>query len=810
MVPSGSFVVPSPSVSTVGSSASAGVVASPSVSGISGSFAAPSVTVEPSTSLGSVSPSLGSVSGSVVSPSLSGLTSFGGTSPSISTSGSGNIGLSPSFSQPSISVVVPSPTLEPLNSALASPGLSNSPSISVSFGGFTGALVPSLSFSGDGSGFNVGLLSSSNVFTVSPNLVGTEAGFPMSSPNNPSSAQSSASVPSTSFDGVSGATGVNPSVLPSVVVQQGPFVDEETPSRTFVSLEPWVPSVSPSPNRIGTVEQSSNDGDGSSSPVSPIVVGEKGNSDTGTENSGGGGSFPGGIGGMSGIAIASLAVVLVVGVVVYRSCAVFPDLGKALVSSPSESTNDDGGLMSSMVSFDSGGGEDDSPWAQVWRSASELSDSIVEMGQEAAAAVGGQFAGLLKPGAARVRPPQVITRLAVPGMCLALSQLSPDSICSDATSSSSVPSSDPPSFPSLSASSSSQEQSNSRLDAELSEHAETGAIVNEKPRLDLLFVFDASGALSWRDYRRMKEILSTPGGVIDNVQKRVHDGSRIGFVEYAYDSVVVSELDRDLDAVRRRILSSFQGDANNWDTNDMYIYEVGDEMWGNALRKVDSLVNDPGKNTQTISEGDIEEPPTVQATEVPPAMNGMCREAHLALKWSRYEMIPPAANKHIQSQLLNARRLRRVVLINAGELTKGGMGGQGVESALKEKIEMEKLGIRLVTIGIGESQDSELSKLGTGKSFLNATSTADVVTLVPKLVEMIIKVDYRFDGQVMKSTPVIRKRMKKSREKAKEKRRQVYNALRLKNSDPDRSIRKGISRRASELPPWFTDSDNMI
>ncbi|CAN8066134.1 unnamed protein product [Agarophyton chilense] len=513
---------------------------------------------------------------------------------------------------------------------------------------------------------------------------------------------------------------------------------------------------------------------------------------------------------MSGVAIASLAAVLVVGAVVYRSCAIFPDLGKALALSTSESSNHDGNIMSSMISFESSRDGEDSPWRQVWRSASELSSAAVEMGQEAAAAVGGQFAGVLKPGAARVRPPQVITRLAIPGMCMALSHLSPDSVGSDVTSSTSAHSSDPPSFPSLEASSS-QEQSNSEVGMEHVQQPGRGTAIIEKPMVDLLFVFDASGALSWRDYRRLKEILSTPGGVIDSVQKQVHEGSRVGFVEYAYDSMVVSELDRDFDAVRRRILSSFQGDANNWDTNDMYIYEVGDEVWGNALRKVDSLVKDPRgiSDGQARNGGDIEEPPTVQATEVPPAMNGMCREAHLALKWSRYEMIPPAANKHIQSQLLNARRLRRIVLINAGELTEGGTGEQGLRSALKEKLEMDKLGIRLVTMGIGENKDEELYKLGTSKSSLNASAVADVVTLVPKLVEIIVRSDHRLDGQALRSTPVIRKRMKKSREKAKEKRKQVYNALRLKNIDSNNGIRKGIARRASELPPWFTESDKL-
>ncbi|CAN8070477.1 unnamed protein product [Agarophyton chilense] len=231
-----------------------------------------------------------------------------------------------------------------------------------------------------------------------------------------------------------------------------------------------------------------------------------------------------------------------------------------------------------MISFQSSRDVDDWPWSQVWFIASELSIAAVEMGQEAAAAVGGQFAAVLKPGAAQVRPPQVMTRLAIPRMCMALSQLSPDSVGSDVTSSISAHSSDPPSFPFLEASSS-QDQSKSEVEMEHVQQARRGTAIIEKPMLHLLFVFDATGALFWRDCRRMKDILSTLGGVIDSVQEQVHEGSRVGFVEYAYESMVVAERDRDFDAVRRHILTSFQGDANKWDTNDMYTYEVSDEVW---------------------------------------------------------------------------------------------------------------------------------------------------------------------------------------------------------------------------------------
>eukprot|EP00177_Eucheuma_denticulatum_P008387 GFKZ01015255.1.p1 GENE.GFKZ01015255.1~~GFKZ01015255.1.p1 ORF type:complete len:2164 (-),score=341.35 GFKZ01015255.1:1114-6963(-) len=519
--------------------------------------------------------------------------------------------------------------------------------------------------------------------------------------------------------------------------------------------------------------------------------------------------LPGGVGGVSGIAIGAFLVVAIVGSVVYKSCAVFPgSVGFGITSIFGSS--DDGDDGNGSARYDGLG--DDSPWDQVWRSASELPERVVAAGEAAAALVGGEFAGLFKPGAARVRPPQVITRLAVPGMCMALSQLSPGSVGSEVFSSVSGHSSESKSFRS-------SRFPSSQVNAEVRRGVDGGDREKKKvagssscPKVDLLFVFDASGSLSWRDYRSLKEVLTKPGGLIDTVIRRAGSGSRIGFIEYAYDSVVVSELDRDEESVRRRILSSFQGDANNWDRNGMYIYEVGEDVGGNALRKVDSLVlrdnEDDMKDEEFVEggSGDIEEPPTVQAKEVPPAMNGMSREAHLALKWCRFEMLPPVANRRIQEQLQNALRLRRVVVVNAGELTKGGQSDMGLEAALEEKREMEKLGIRILTVGIGEEQDKNLGKLATGKSHVSAGSVEGAEQLVKRLGDMILKMNAKYDGKISRNPPAIVKRKWKKRERsAKEKRQQaVYRAVQAGAIDPAKSISKGLPRRASELPPWFT------
>ncbi|CAN8061298.1 unnamed protein product [Agarophyton chilense] len=206
---------------------------------------------------------------------------------------------------------------------------------------------------------------------------------------------------------------------------------------------------------------------------------------------------------MSGVSIAPLAAVFVVGALMYRSCAIFPDLGKALALSAYESSNHDGNIMSSMISFESSRYVEDSPRRQMWKSASEHSNAAVEMEQEAAAAVRGQFATVLKPGAARVRPPDVMTRLTILGICMSLEQEA----------------------------SSSKEKFNSEVGMEHVQQARRGTAIIEKIMVDLSFVFDASGAPSWRNFRRMREILCTQGGVIDNVQKQVHEGSTVGFLE---------------------------------------------------------------------------------------------------------------------------------------------------------------------------------------------------------------------------------------------------------------------------------------
>ncbi|CDF36192.1 unnamed protein product [Chondrus crispus] len=532
--------------------------------------------------------------------------------------------------------------------------------------------------------------------------------------------------------------------------------------------------------------------------------------DSGLEDSSGN-SLPGGIAGMSGIAIASFIVMLTVGAVVYKTCAVVPGVGAFGITSLFGSSDDDNEKSGYTSEREERDLDDDSPWDQVWKSASELPEMVVAAGEAVAAKVGGQFAGLFKPGAARVRPPQVITRLAVPGMCMALSQLpGSDMMASASANSSELRSFKSSRFPS------SHEATSGTKSGSPSENGvgslKTGCL--DGPKVDLLFVFDASGSLSWREYRQMKEVLTKPGGLLDDLMSKTHSGSRVGFVEYAYDSVVVSELDRDEEAVRRRILSSFQGDANNWDRDGMYIYEVGEEVGGNALRKVDSLVGRSSDNIMEAdqgmdvleSEGDIEEPPTVQAKEVPPAMNGMSREVHLALKWSRFEMLPPVVNKHIQAQVQKAGRLRRVVVINAGEFTKGGQSPGGVEAAVHEKQKMEKAGIRILTVGVGESCEVNLPRVATGKSHLYATSVSGVIPLLPKLADMILKADPRQDGLLALNPPAILKRRRRKREKSLREKRQhaVYRAMQAGAIDPAKSISKGLPRRASEMPPWFT------
>ena len=652
-------------------------------------------------------------------------------------------------------------------------------------------------------------LTASPSSTLSPSQTASVSSSPLS---EPSLAVTQTPTPSSNTPGITATGSPSPkrstgprrssSPLASATVSGPMGTASESP--VILSTSSVSPSMSTSPQPVASALTSLSP---SRSPI--VVVGPTQQPTTkatpSTSVGGSSSSLPGGVGGISGIAIGSLIVVAIISAVLYKTCAVFPGLSGFTISSIFSSSDDSNGRGG-------GGGresetlmeESDSPWDQPWRNPSELPQNAIEEGQEAAALLGGEFAGLLKPGAAKVRPPQVITRLVVPGLCMALSQLTPDSAASDAASMTSGVSSDGTSFRSARFPAMGEAE-----DEEQHGSTSVAGFAASGPKIDLLFVFDTSGSLSWREYREMKELLTKPGGLISEVMSRMSFGSRIGFIEYAYDAVVVSELDKDQDAVRRRILSSFQGDANNWDKDGMYIYETGDDVGGNVLRKVNSLRQQQEENENAEMNDEIEEQeqPSVQAEEVPPAMNGMCREAHLALKWSRFEMLPPVANREIQAKLLNANRIRRVVVVNAGELTSGGTAEGGLEAAIAEKEDMEELGIRIITLGVGENCERNLSKVASGRSYFYAPSVDAIAPMMGKIVKAIVKLDPKRDGRIAVNPPeILKRRRQRKREKSTmRKQHAVYRAVKAGTMDPAKSISKGLPRRACDLPPWFTE-----
>ncbi len=375
---------------------------------------------------------------------------------------------------------------------------------------------------------------------------------------------------------------------------------------------------------------------------------------------------------------------------------------------PFSGSDTDSGLDSVVIG-------DESPWDQVWRNASDpdIAKETKEEGDKAAAAIGGEFAGLLKPGAERVRPPQVITRSAALDLTVALSRMTPGPGSRTARETSVVGA------------------------------PAKGSVPVDLPKVDLMFVFDASGSLQWRDYRILKEAFTCPGGLLDEIMSRTGPGSRVGFVEYAYDCLVVSELDSNQNRVRRRILGSFQGDTNNWERESMFIYEVDADLGGNALRKVTSLSEQVVQSEEPDAEEilwDIEQAPTVTAREVPHAMNGMSREAHLALKWTQFEMMPPVANEEVQRMLNASNRLRRVLLVNAGTLTKGGDSSFGISAAEQEVEGMKQNGIEIVTLGVGEEHDEDLRQLASRRrhGHLSIEKVSDVQSRQTELANLIL------------------------------------------------------------------------
>jgi hypothetical protein len=426
----------------------------------------------------------------------------------------------------------------------------------------------------------------------------------------------------------------------------------------------------------------------------------------------------------------------------------------------------------------------------------DLSPAAVAAGEATAAAIGGLFAGFMRPGTGRVRPPQVITRTAQPEMLMALSEL-------DASGGGGLNSSTK-----LSGGNSMSDAEADLYDDIQPNVAVAGVAGNvlpgmsspgllgadRRPKVDLIVCMDASGSLSWVEYRNVKEAFTRTGGLLDSVMSSAADGSRIAFVEYAYDSVVVSELDDNVDRVKRRVLSAFQGDANNWDRDSLYIYEVDEVYGGNALRKVKSLQgmlpsssegensgssggrtggsvsgihsatkiggsrrnkkvgsgNSSGRTSTPSPSGfdasveydmDGEEFVSIaNACEVPPAMNGLSRDAYMALKWSRLEMLPPLANRELERKVEQANRLRRVLIVNAGEFTDGGSIDSGLSSSKEQVDEMESRGIAVITLGIGCLQDPGLESLATGDpaAHFSVETTAGVDPIMPDVIHMIL------------------------------------------------------------------------
>lgn len=423
------------------------------------------------------------------------------------------------------------------------------------------------------------------------------------------------------------------------------------------------------------------------------------------------------------MAVLSLIVVAVVAVILYRTCAAFPSSALVPSSLFANSGSDD-----SKDSDDERVLDDESPWDRAWRSASDpdLPEEKVEEGKEVAAREwGGEFAGLHKPGRERIRAPQVLTRPVALDLTVALSRLPPlsESTVTSNPLSSSMGNSDEP------------------LRDVKGANISDGEV--EKPVVDLMFVFDASDALPWKDYRDLKESFTNPGGLLDDLMNNVGPGSRVGFVEYAYDALVVSELDSNQDVVRRRILGAFQGDANNWERGSMFIYEVDETQCCNALRKISSVTEQEAGQEKKLDESDalwdIEHAPKVSAKEVPAHMNYSCREAHLALKWAQYEMLPPVANKEVLRKLERTNRLRRILFVNAGPLTASGDTG-GLTAAKTEIEAMKERGIEVVTLGVGPKQDPDLGKLYRSRRqpFVSLSEVAEVESKQAELVARIL------------------------------------------------------------------------
>lgn len=504
-------------------------------------------------------------------------------------------------------------------------------------------------------------------------------------------------------------------------------------------------SASPSPVPPGT-DKLAEDKTNPSADVGPVsgaapsTSGEKG----ATPKTGGGGPL-GSAGVKAGVGLALVLAIALVSVAAYKVYGILPDDS---LRSVMRLSSHNGGSPSSPGSPPP---PDESRFLRKWILPNELPESAVAAGEAAAAALGGTFAGFMRPGTEKVRPPQVITRTAQPEMLTALSDLR---MVAGNMGSSSLAS--PTSGLSLSDGLASVDGVDG--DAAVPGMMAPGALgAGRRPKVDLIVVMDASGAMSWQDYRTAKEFFTRAGGLLDNVMGMAEEGSRVAFVEYAYDSVVVSELDDDVDRVKRRVLGAFQGDANNWDRETLYIYEVDEKFGGNALRKVNSLKTRAERQSQAqarterkenglarmaseVGEWDEDEVSIANAAEVPPAMNGLSRDAHMALKWSRLEMLPPLANRELERKMERANRLRRILIVNAGEMTDGGVVDTGLEACLEQTQVCEERGIATIAVGIGNCQDAGLDTLATGDpaAFFSVREAEDLETIAEDLTHMIL------------------------------------------------------------------------
>ena len=99
-------------------------------------------------------------------------------------------------------------------------------------------------------------------------------------------------------------------------------------------------------------------------------------------------------------------------------------------------------------------------------------------------------------------------------------------------------------------------------------------------------------------------------------------------------------------------------------------------------------------------------------------------------------MLPSVANEEALRNLHVANCLRRVRLINAGELTDGSENTTGVSAATMQMEAMKKYGIEVATLAVGPAQDREprhvatnwrkgLPRLTEGVRRANAAKRAD-------------------------------------------------------------------------------------